>query len=100
MLYHSDTPVLSVERGTTFGLIKMLYESVGGHGQIIGLRQRENSSGLVCIITQDPTILTEREYDIILHGKWWLGCTQVKCRKKFKLCKLNIIFPISLADLT
>ncbi len=69
MLYHFDTPVLNVEQGTSFGLIKMLYESIGGHGQIIGLRQRESASTLACIITQDQTILTEREYDIILHGK-------------------------------
>jgi hypothetical protein len=70
VLYHSDTPVLSVQQGTTFGLTKMLYESIGGHDQIIGLRQRQNSSALTCIITQDQTVLTEREYDI-LHGKWW-----------------------------
>ncbi len=73
MLYHSDTPVISVEQGTSFGLIKMLYESIRGYGQIIGLRQRESASTLTCIITQDQTILTEREYDIILHGKLVVG---------------------------
>ena len=48
----------------------MLYESVGGHDEIIGLRQRlQTNSTLACIITQDQTVLTEKEYDIILHGK-------------------------------
>lgn len=47
----------------------MLYESTGGVGRIIGLKPRKNSDGLVCIITQDLTILTEQEYDIILYGK-------------------------------
>ena len=51
----------------------MLYESIGGHGQIIGLTQRQSGSTLPCIITQDQTILTEREYDIILHGKLVVG---------------------------
>lgn len=69
MLYHSDKPIVSVERGTTFGLIKMLYESIGGGGKIIGLRQRQNTSSLAFIITQEQTNLTEQEYDIILHGK-------------------------------
>lgn len=70
LLYCADNPVMSVEQGTTFGLTKMLYESVGGHDEIIGLRQRlQSSATLACIITQDQTVLTEREYDIILHGK-------------------------------
>jgi hypothetical protein len=58
-----------VEQGTTFGLAKMLHESMGGNGQIIGLRNRDLSSSLACIVTQDQTILDEGEYDIILTGK-------------------------------
>ncbi|XP_028410412.1 uncharacterized protein LOC114540873 isoform X2 [Dendronephthya gigantea] len=68
VLFHSNVPVVSVERGTTFGLIKMLYESIGGNGKIIGLKQRQNTSSLAFIITQEQTNLTEQEYDIILHG--------------------------------
>ena len=69
LLYHSGFPVLSVEQGTTFGLIKTLYESIGGYAKIIGLRQRQSVYALPCFITHDQTIVTEREYDIILHAQ-------------------------------
>ena len=69
VLYLSDTPVISVQQGTTFGLTKMLHESMGGNGQVIGLRKRQRSLPLACIITQDETVLIEGEYDIILNEK-------------------------------
>ena len=69
LLYHSGFPVLRVEQGTTFGLIKILYESIGGHAQIIGLRQRQSVYALPCFITHDQTIVTEREYDIIFDAQ-------------------------------
>lgn len=69
MLYNSNTPVITVEQGTTFGLTKMLYESLGLPGLIIGLRQR-SSNTLACIITQAETVLTAKEYDMILHGEY------------------------------
>ena len=68
-MYRYNIPVIKVQHGITLGLTKMLYESTKGDGRIIGLKPRQSSTSLVCIITQDLTILTEDEYDIILHGK-------------------------------
>lgn len=70
VLYHCDIPVIVVEQRTTLYVAKLLFESIVGQGKIIGLRQRQKSPALACIITQDQTILTEREYEIILNGKF------------------------------
>lgn len=69
VLYASNTPVVTVEQGTTLGLTKRLYEALGQPDEILGLRERDNSKALACIITQDQTVLTAPEYDIILHGE-------------------------------
>jgi hypothetical protein len=36
----------------------------------------------------------------MVSGGWVVRKLNAEKNKKFKLCKLNIIFPISLADLT
>ena len=69
MLYYGDIPVIVVEEKTTLHVTKLLFESIVGHGEIIGLMPRRTYAALACIITQDQTILTEREYTIILNGK-------------------------------
>ena len=70
MLYHCDVPVIVVEQRTTLQVAKLLFESIVGRGKIIGLRQRRNAPAVACIITQDQTILTEQEYEIILNGNY------------------------------
>lgn len=67
ILYHCGKPVMKVQQGTSFELTKMLYESTVGNGRIIGLKPRQKSPSLACIITQGPTILNEKEYDVILY---------------------------------
>ena len=70
MLYHCDVPVIVIEQRTTLQVAKLLFESIVGRGKIIGLRQRRNAPAVACIITQDQTILTEQEYEIILNGNY------------------------------
>ena len=67
-VYKQGSPVIRVEKGTTLGVLKLLYETEGGSQQILGVRPQKNGDSIPCIITLDESKLTDPYYDILIHG--------------------------------
>ena len=68
LLIKDGHPVLKVERGTSFSLVKLLYEAdPNNSGCVIGLRPRTDDP-LPCFVTLDETVLLHAKYDVIVHA--------------------------------
>merc|ERR1712168_689777 len=58
IIYESGNPVLKVETGTTLKVIKLLYQAEHDKkGQILGVRPKQLSEGIPCIVTLDESKL-------------------------------------------
>ena len=62
-------PVIRVEKGTTLGVLKLLYEAENGPQKILGVRPQKTTELMPCIITLDESKLTESLYDLLVLGK-------------------------------
>lgn len=73
IIYESGNPVLKVETGTTLKVIKLLYEAeYDRKSQILGVRPKQFSEGIPCIVTLDESKLNELSYDILVSGRFFL----------------------------
>eukprot|EP00794_Sanderia_malayensis_P014012 gene14012-15470_t len=68
-VYKHGVPVIRVEKGTTLGVLKLLYESETGAQQILGVRPQMTNDVIPCIITLDESKLIEPHYDIMINDK-------------------------------
>lgn len=70
IIYESGNPVLKVETGTTLKVIKLLYEAeYDRKSQILGVRPKQFSEGIPCIVTLDESKLNELTYDILVSDE-------------------------------
>lgn len=70
MFYDSGSPILKVEPGTTLKVLKLLYGAEREKPrQILGVRPRNLTEGIPCIVTLDDSKLCEISYDILISGK-------------------------------
>ncbi|XP_065054375.1 zinc finger protein 892-like [Rhopilema esculentum] len=72
------SPIIRVEKGTTLGVLKLLYEAENGPQKILGVRPQKTSESMPCIITLDESKLTESLYDILVFDK--CGSPQIQDR--------------------
>ena len=70
IIYESGNPVLKVESGTTLKVLKLLYGAEHERKQqILGVRPKNNTEGIPCIITLDESKLSDVSYDVLISGK-------------------------------
>ena len=70
-VHRQGRPVIRVEKGTTLGVLKLLYEAESGiHGsKVLGIRPKSHEM-IPCIVTLDESKLTEPVYDLLILGEF------------------------------